>query len=301
MQNRNTIQKVGILVIMTILITIMIPFVSVAAQETVIASFEVKLPEDPTDWINQGVVYLHKKGVNALTTKNNSDAIAIKFWSGNGTILRVGISEPSITNTLQTRKDFLVEDILESNILKIRIIRQSDDKFKMFVNDISINDINWLSQTVPDGFTQITWKETDNLLRTSDLSKIPTDNGAYVAGDNAKIDFLINLPATVEMTLDDTLMPFTVQNAVLLGSTSSSEGSTQSIASTANSAGSSNTSESITSGNTSSSDSSTANSAASASSDAKSPITPVVIIAGIGILLAIVLGITLLIVKKVKK
>lgn len=307
MKTKNLIQKTVLLVMLAILATAFVPVITAGAEETVIASFEVKLPEDATNWVNQGIVYLHKKGVNALTTKNNSEALAIKFWSGNGAILRIGISEPSITNTLQTRKDFLVEDIIDSLLLKIKIIKQTDGKFKMFVNDISINDVNWLSQVVPDGYTQVTWKETDDLLRTSDLAKIPTDNGAYVAGDNAKIDFLMNLPDAVEMTLDDSSMPFKVQNVVLLGSkTSSASSSNQSTVSNASNTTSDANSEAISNDtssldNSSISDSSANNSTASSSTDKESPFTPIVIIAGAGILLAIVLGITLFIVKRVKK
>jgi hypothetical protein len=310
MKRTNLIQKTVLLTMLAILVTAFIPVITAGAEETIIASFEVKLPEDTTTWVNQGIVYLHKKGVNALTTKNNSDALAIKFWSGNGTTLRVGISEPSITNTLQTRKDFLVEDVIDSLMLKIKIIKQTDGKFKMFVNDVSINDVNWLSQIVPDGYTQVTWKETDDLLRTSDLSKIPADNAAYVAGDNAKIDFLMNLPDAVEMTLDASSMLFKVQNVVLLGSktssTSSSKQSAASTVSTASNTASAVDSESISNDtssldNSSISDSSADNSTASDSTDKESPFTPVVIIAGAGILLAIILGIALFIVKRVKK
>lgn len=222
MKKKNIIRKTILLLIITMLFSVYNPLMAAQSGETVIASFDIRLPEDTTSWVNQGVVYLHKSKVNAIETRNNSDAIAIRFWSGNGTIMRIGISEPLVTGTLQTRKDFLVEDIIDSLLLKIEITKQTDGKYMMFVNDVPVNEINWLSKDIPEGYTESTWKETDNLLRTSDLSKIPTDSPVYIANDNAKIDFLSALPDVIEMTLDSASMPFKVENVSLLGSKTSS-------------------------------------------------------------------------------
>jgi len=192
-----------------------------AASQEVVASFQVKLSDDKTLWLSPGVVYLHKKGADPKVFTKDDEGIAIKFWSKDGFIMRVGISEPTVTTTLQTRRDILVEDIVDFT-LKFKIIKQSDGKYEMTVNDIKVNEVNWLSQVVPEGYTQVEWKETQDLLRCSDLSKIPTDNTVFNSTDNAKLDFFIALPKDLEITPDNSVMPFELSAVVLQNSGSAS-------------------------------------------------------------------------------